>query len=190
MYTLESFGKSHVGLTRSNNEDVFATLPDKHFFVLADGMGGHRAGEVAAQKAVEYICNEVSSFQFQELRKITHFLRKTLQEASAHVWQLSRKVPGYAGMGTTLSCFAIHEGLLFYAHVGDSRLYRFRPDRAQVNPMLHQLTLDHSLKASYADLGCLPIQRHGITRALGTSPYVIADLGGNFSCFSRYLFSL
>ncbi len=188
MYQLESFGLSHIGLARPNNEDVFETIPEKQFFILADGMGGHKAGEIAASEAVRYVCDAVRGVDLSLVKQesISHFLRKTLESASSHVWQLSRKSPDYAGMGTTLSCFLIREGRLFYAHVGDSRLYRFRPSNVgqEISHVLHQLTLDHSLKAcSLADelVGACEIAptafRNVITRALGTSPHVIADVG-------------
>jgi serine/threonine protein phosphatase PrpC len=188
MYQLESFGLSHIGLARSNNEDVFETIPEKQFFILADGMGGHKAGEIAAGEAVRYICDVVRKADLSLLKPeaLSHFLRKTLEAASSHVWQLSRKSSDYAGMGTTLSCFLIREGRLFYAHVGDSRLYRFRPSNVgqEISHVLHQLTLDHSLKAcSLADelVGACEVGqvvfKNVITRALGTSPYVIADVG-------------
>jgi protein phosphatase len=175
-YNIESFGMSDLGLVRQNNEDVFNAVPEKNFFALADGMGGHNAGEIAASLAVQFLCERVSQADLSNsAEEMGQFLRQIVAEANAHIWGLSVQNPHYTGMGTTLCCFIIHDESLIYAHVGDSRLYRFRGH-------LELLTRDHSLRASIQAQGGqeegkeLPC-KHVITRALGTTSNVMPDIG-------------
>jgi PPM family protein phosphatase len=175
---VESYGLSDVGLVRPNNEDVFRILPEKQFYILADGMGGHNAGEVAALKAVESMCASIALFdQESSVEETCNLLRTAIGSANETVYTLSHKNKAYSGMGTTLSCFLLLNDLLIYAHVGDSRLYRKRDT-------LQQLTEDHSLRhimlaneeQPSQDLPAL-LFRNVITRAIGTHPYVIPDMG-------------
>ena len=172
-YKLDSFGISDVGL-RKNNEDVWATLPDKQFFALADGMGGHRAGEIASSLAVQSMCKSMASFEDQpSAEEACMRLREAFARANTKVYQESHQNPEYAGMGTTLSCFMITDDYLIYAHVGDSRLYRYRGK-------LERLTEDHSLRnAKFRDDEIMPplLMRNVITRAIGTHSNIHPDIG-------------
>lgn len=161
-----SFGISDIGRARANNEDLFAILEEKRLFLLADGMGGHLAGEVAAAMTLETF-NDILHPPFPTtIEEGCLFLRKALQEANRRVFTLARDCPNHLGMGTTLSCFLLTEQHLVYAHVGDSRLYRYRQD-------LKQLTEDHSARQ------CRPFRppRQVLTRAIGTSSTLLPDLG-------------
>lgn len=169
---MKSFGTTQKGLRRKNNEDAFDFLPGR-FFILADGMGGHNAGEIAAGEAVRVMKQAVSLIPVDaDLDKMIHFLRGALMEANAQVWKLSQRYRDYHGMGTTLSCCLLHEQHLVYAHVGDSRLYRYRQQ-------LELLTQDHSQQVRMSDAlsSSRAVHRHVITRALGTGPFVIPDMG-------------
>ena len=177
-HQVESYGLSDVGLVRPNNEDVFRVIPEKQFYVLADGMGGHNAGEIAAFKAVESMCASVQLLDKKAIVEETcNLLRSAIYTANQTVYTLSHQNKAYSGMGTTLSCFILRDDALIYAHVGDSRLYRKRHK-------LEQLSEDHSLRhvmlvneeQPSPDLPAL-LFRNVITRAIGTHPYVIPDIG-------------
>lgn len=171
-YTIESFGISDLGLKRSNNEDVFHELPSLRFFVLADGMGGHNAGEVAAREVVYHLSTSIHQlFSSSEetknsLEHLPNHLHKAIQNANLWVHELSEQKAEFCGMGTTLCCLLLHQNSLVYAHVGDSRIYRFRT-------FLEQLTEDHSLikKQENSANG-----KNIITRAIGTTPHVSPDI--------------
>jgi protein phosphatase len=160
-YTIESFGISDLGLCRKNNEDVFHEIPMHHFFVLADGMGGHRAGEIAAREAVHHLSSCVCQFfsQSPDPFHLPDLLHKAVIGANKWVHLLSEQKKELQGMGTTLSCLLIHKNRLIYAHVGDSRIYRYRNT-------LKQITKDHNSEEG----------RHIITKAIGTAPHVEPDL--------------
>ena len=177
-HKVESYGLSDVGLVRPNNEDVFRVFPEKQFYILADGMGGHNAGEIAAFKAVESMCASVAHVEKSDsIEDTCNLLRSAIAAANEMVYTLSHQKKAYSGMGTTLSCFLLQNNALIYAHIGDSRLYRKRQK-------LEQLTEDHSLRHAMLineeqpspDLPPL-FCRNVITRAIGTHPYVIPDIG-------------
>jgi protein phosphatase len=177
-YKIESWGMSDVGHVRTNNEDVFERISDQHFFILADGMGGHKAGEVAASEAVKSVCRSIRyAPSFSSDGEIGDYLVKAIDKANQRVWSLSREDSAFSGMGTTLSCFLIHSDQLVYAHVGDSRLYRYRGH-------LEQLSNDHSLRAILLQEGDIdrdlldqPGFKNVITRALGIQPHIKPDVG-------------
>lgn len=178
-YRLNAYGYSDPGLVRENNEDVWGCLPDHHFYVLADGMGGHQAGEVAAREAVMFICahmrkqiekhaaGEMSAGQAIEL------IRAVIQDTNQFVFELSKTHETLYGMGTTLCTLYFHDDYAIYAHVGDSRIYRFRRHR------LEQLTQDHSLISEMLNQGKITVaDKNGIlykniiTKAIGTDAEV------------------
>lgn len=177
-YKVTVYGASDIGLVRSNNEDSWKNLPDRQFFVIADGMGGHQAGEIASQKTVQSLCHlfekNLDSF-YQDVSSAKVMLSKIIYEVNAFVYNLGRNSPELRGMGTTLCCCFLHPQGLIYAHVGDSRIYRFR------NHHLEQLTKDHSLIRELIDLGELTEDqakkfscKNVITKAIGTQASVEA----------------
>ena len=167
---------SDIGLVRQNNEDALKIIKDEQFFVLADGMGGHQAGEVASNEAVNQLCSLFQSHleRFHlDLETASHCLKDIIQAVNAKIYQLGKKTPAYRGMGTTLCCLYFHIDGLICGHVGDSRIYRFRKG------VLEQITQDHSLLRELIDLGQLSEQQAGdflykniITKAIGTEPNV------------------
>lgn len=182
--TVESYGVSDIGLVRKNNEDVWATTEVPYpFFVLADGMGGHKAGEIAALEAVQQLRKKIKEVLAEvneslSPEEITLGLQAAILSANEHVFRLSVEHPEYTGMGTTLSCFLIYQGTLIYGHVGDSRIYRFRKG------LLKQLSHDHSLRQELLLSGGLDITlaatypyKNVITRAIGTHGSVEPDTG-------------
>lgn len=179
---MDSFGTSHLGKVRSNNEDLFVLIPERAFFALADGMGGHNAGEVAAAKAIETLSQHIRQMpSFANTEEVSQCLLYAIQDANRTIQKSASTDRSLTGMGTTLSSYVIYENDLIYAHVGDSRLYRFRPNAPSP---LQQLSKDHSLRAiliEESDIDPILLDQPGfknvITRALGTQSYVMPDIG-------------
>lgn len=174
MYKFKSFAKSDVGLVRRNNEDVFALLPEEKFYIVADGMGGHQAGEIAAQKAVDYMCGAIKTlFYLNEhqlpLEDLSQKIQLFIQSANYWVNHLGNKNPSLKGMGTTLCSLLFHEKRVIFSHVGDSRIYLLR------EKILTPLTTDHSVDKETSHPVSSSSKRI-LTRVVGTSPEVLADI--------------
>ena len=173
------------GRVRSRNDDtVFA---DMHLglVAVADGLGGRPAGDTASRLAIETLAQTLATLANAHEVARPVALHRAVTRANAHVFAMASRVPGYAGMGTTLVCgwfiSTAELGLqLIVAHVGDSRLYRYRPDG---EPALLPLTRDHTSAQQLVDEGLyttedirrLP-QRHILTNAIGVEPEVDIDL--------------
>ncbi|MDP1835294.1 MAG: Stp1/IreP family PP2C-type Ser/Thr phosphatase [Chlamydiales bacterium] len=178
-YKVSASGLSDIGLVRQKNEDVWGQIPEHHIYILADGMGGHRSGDVAAREAVSAltrILKEKLPSLPDDQRTIFDVggcIRQAIEEANRVVYELSKTDDSLKGMGTTLCCLHIHDEGLIYAHVGDSRIYRLRAGD------LEQLTEDHSLLRELVAAGQIREQNAGdfvykniITKAIGTEPIV------------------
>jgi len=170
-------------MVRSHNEDSIAADPDIGLAVLADGMGGYNAGEVASGIAVELIRTEVKSALANtspedlngngaELLIAEHALR-----ANTAIYQAAQSQPQYSGMGTTLVVALWHDNQMSVGHIGDSRLYRLRGETFE------QVTRDHSLLQEQIDSGMITKDqaRHSqnknlVTRAVGIDPQVEAEV--------------
>ena len=162
----EYAGLSDVGRQREHNEDSF--LVRSPLFVVADGMGGAEAGEVASQTAVKI---------FETASGFPDTLASTVEAANARIHQMAVDDSSRQGMGCTLTAAYADSGRLTVAHVGDSRLYRLRGDSFE------QLTDDHSLVGGLVRLGQLTPeeaethpQRSVILRAVGVEPTVEVDV--------------
>jgi protein phosphatase len=180
--------RSDTGLKRSQNEDRFCTDPESGLYVVCDGMGGHRAGEVASSLAIATIARHVQqSLRDSSLPMMGYddpaFSRQTNRLASAirlanHVInQEACSRPHFDGMGTTVVTAVINGPILSIAHVGDSRLYLIRDGRIQ------PLTADHSVVAEQVREGFLTEeeaarspQKNIVTRALGVEATVDVEL--------------
>ncbi|MDQ4029047.1 MAG: protein phosphatase 2C domain-containing protein, partial [Actinomycetota bacterium] len=125
--------RSDVGLAREVNEDAY--LIDDPLFVVADGMGGHVAGDVASATAVAVIADEFAAADTGDPESLIAVLRR----ANSAIWQKSQSDPSLRGMGTTCTLLTIHDSQAHLAHVGDSRAYLLRDGE------LSQLTEDHTL---------------------------------------------
>ncbi len=171
---MEYGARSERGKVRSSNEDAYAVDSRHRAFLVADGMGGHAAGEVASQLAaqtVEAALAEAAAGPDPDL------LRRAVQEANARVYEAQMEKPEFRGMGSTLTVLAFSGGLYHIAQVGDSRAYLLR------DGTLRQLTQDHSVVWPLYENGILSkedIARHPqknlITRSIGTCPQVEVDL--------------
>ncbi len=169
------------GQVREHNEDSVAHDPLAGFVVLADGMGGYNAGEVASGMATAYLNAEVPRLLKQRPRWDEIDLRQMLQDAVSQanigIYNAANSNPQYSGMGTTLVLGVFMRESLYVGHVGDSRAYRFR------NGQLDQLSRDHSLLQEQLDLGLItPEQaekssnKNLVTRALGVDPQVELEI--------------
>jgi serine/threonine protein phosphatase PrpC len=163
---IEAAGRTDVGRQRETNEDAF--LESSPVFCVADGMGGARAGEVAARTAIETLAGESDSSTGAET-----LLAETARSANRRIHELAQADESLAGMGTTFTAVLVEDGDVVTGHVGDSRLYRLRDGG------LERLTRDHSLVEELVRRGELQPeeaevhpQRSIITRALGPEPEV------------------
>ncbi len=167
---ITAIGISDVGSTRTNNEDVWVTLPEIGFFAVADGMGGNNAGEVAAKETIDSLVSSVKNLHKKTTLELITEIRSAIEKANRHVHEMSSQNKSYQGMGTTLCLLMRTKEAIIHAHVGDSRVYRLR------NKKLSLLTQDHSLFAKWLATGKLAEKcetpypyKHVITRAIGGS---------------------
>lgn len=182
-------GASDVGLQREHNEDSFIVLKEYDLFVVADGMGGHRAGDVASKLATETISEFFKSTANDDVTWPFHFdtnlseeenrLLTGIRVANRQIFERSTRSREYHGMGTTVvgAMFSERKQRMYIGHVGDSRCYRVRDQQIQL------LTRDHSLINDY--LLAMPelteeqrseLPKNVITRALGMQDQVVVDL--------------
>jgi protein phosphatase len=179
---------SHPGMVRAHNEDAVFVDGEAGLAVLADGMGGYSAGEVASGIAVNVVSNglmpELKSGR--ELSKVdvqsglTHaalLLSQQIASANKGIYEAAQARPECAGMGTTIVAAVFHANRVSIGHIGDSRCYRLRADKFE------QLTHDHSLLQEQIDSGQLTaeqarysLNKNLVTRALGIEAIVPADI--------------
>lgn len=164
--------RTDLGKLRRVNEDAMLVMPGCGVYAVADGMGGHNAGDVASNLAVESI-----KYRLRGKRVTPQSLQNAVQESNIVLLRRSQEDPKYQGMGTTLTMLCTQEQEVLVAHVGDSRCYRYRDGK------LAQCTQDHSVVAELMRQGVLTEEearrhpyRNVITRALGTAGYVEADV--------------
>jgi protein phosphatase len=178
---------SDVGKVREHNEDAVGVNADAALLVLADGMGGYNAGEVASGITVRTVLELVGEACAREnrgaldpatgLMRQTVILRDAIARANRVINQTAETQPQCAGMGTTVVACLFYDNKISIAHVGDSRLYRYRRNRFE------QLTMDHSLLQELVDRGfysqeeaAKSANKNYVTRALGVEPTVQVEL--------------
>ncbi len=179
---LEVATATHPGMVRSHNEDSIAADAEVGLAVLADGMGGYNAGEVASGIAVELIRTEMkkvlSATKSEDLGNgAEQLITGHSVRANAAIFQASQSQPQYSGMGTTLVVALWHDNQVSVGHVGDSRMYRLHGGK------LEQVTRDHSLLQEQIDSGMITKEqaRHSqnknlVTRAVGIDPEVETEV--------------
>ena len=167
------------GRVRSSNQDyVFAADTDtgalKNLFVVADGMGGHLAGEYASEQAVQIVLSEIRK---KEKKEPVPILESAISAANKSIYEQSLSDPDKKGMGTTMVAATFYDGHLYVANVGDSRLYVI--SRGE----LRQITRDHSVVAELITSGTVTpdsdiaqSKKHVITRAVGAEENVRVDI--------------
>jgi len=186
--TMRSYGLSDIGRKRTVNEDAYLRDDEVGLWVVADGMGGHAAGEVASQESVDTIFGMVKRGQAnlepgEELTEeragaVRRLLEGAVQAATYIVYAMAELDRGKAGMGTTISAMMRYGDYVVTGQVGDSRIYRVRSEQVT------QLTEDHTLIAWQLKQGLITPeeaavskQRNVITRAVGSREYVQVDTG-------------
>lgn len=184
---LSFVGQTDTGRVREHNEDTIAWDPELGLLVLADGMGGYNAGEVASGIAVKTIVNLVHESVEREdlsvsdsdagLSRPTIILRDAIHRANKIIFQTARTQPQCEGMGTTIVAALFFDNRITIAHVGDSRLYRMRSGGFE------QVTLDHSLLQELVDRGFYSPEeaqraanKNYVTRALGVEATVDVEI--------------
>lgn len=174
---MKTFSITDIGKRRSSNQDyVFSSeqpvgnLPN--LFIVADGMGGHNAGDYASRYTVETIEELIRSSQLSEPAAI---MEAAIQQANCRLMEQAREDEARKGMGTTVVLCSIIDGMLIAANVGDSRLY-------VVNQEIRQITRDHSLVEEMVRMGEMDEEtakghpdKHIITRAIGAATELVVD---------------
>lgn len=184
---LEIFSQTHPGMVRSHNEDSVACEPAYGLVVLADGMGGYNAGEVASGIAVSVMVSEIrralqnasptdrDENGGEELGVM--LLRDNLQKANASIFHAAESQPQYSGMGTTIVSGIFYDNRVAVGHIGDSRMYRLRGET------LVAITRDHSLLQEQIDGGIISVEdarlsknKNLVTRAVGIDAEVVPEI--------------
>ena len=162
-----SFGRTDTGKVREHNEDNFCILADRNIYVVADGMGGHNAGEVASRIAIETLVDHFTPAKVRSMagnrEEIRHSLIAGFHQANKTVIDMASDDPALQGMGSTLVACHLEDSVMHTCHVGDSRCYLAN------NQDLTQITTDHSSAVSVGtgNNNNSPSTRHVLTCAIG-----------------------
>ena len=174
---ITSAGRTDVGVIRSGNEDSYLMVPDRGIFVVADGMGGHAAGEVASDMAVHYVARELDSLRGLSDEQVAERMRGAIRTANGAIFQRTLTEHDKRGMGTTVTALTLFETRFLIGQVGDSRAYLLRDNK------LSQLTKDHSYVQEQVDAGYLTPEQarthpysNVITRCVGANSDVMPDI--------------
>lgn len=185
-FILTAAARCDIGQTRAKNEDQVLCLLDPigvlpNLFIVADGMGGHQAGDLASSEAVNYF-REFIEEHSADSNDMILLLRTAAEMTNRYIYFLSKESPDYTGMGTTLVAATVLGERVFCVNVGDSRLYRFGRDSEQTQPYLTQVTRDHSVVGLLLESGAITEeearihpQKNMITRAIGIDETVEPD---------------
>jgi serine/threonine protein phosphatase PrpC len=170
-------GRTDVGIIRSGNEDSYLMVPERGVFLVADGMGGHAAGEVASEMAVRLISRELGSLRGLSDEQVAERMRTAIRSANAAIFQRTLTEHDKRGMGTTVTALVLFDTRFLIGQVGDSRCY------LQRDAKLTQVTKDHSYVQEQVDAGLLTPEQaryhpysNVITRCVGASPDVQPDI--------------
>ncbi|MGD2126005.1 MAG: Stp1/IreP family PP2C-type Ser/Thr phosphatase [Desulfobacteraceae bacterium] len=187
---VETSGISDVGLQREGNEDSFSVEDALGLYIVADGMGGHLAGEVASQVAVEMINksyrkwsasdtpeDELFGYPDESLSIQGNYILSSIRLANRVIYEMAVEYDQYHGMGTTVSIVLVTPTLIVAANVGDSRIYMVRDGR------IERLSKDHTIVSEQVEMGVMTEEeaatsplKHILTRNLGSSESVEADV--------------
>ncbi len=170
---VSAFGRTDTGKVRAHNEDSFGLLSERHLFLVADGMGGHNAGEVASQAAIEFLSTFLTGKKIRAMHgqaeELRHTLISSFRHANEHIMAMAKEDESRQGMGSTLIAALVDGWELHTCHVGDVRAYRI------ADGAISQLTTDHSYFAEYerkklageTGLPPWPPARNIVTRVMG-----------------------
>jgi protein phosphatase len=170
-------GRTDVGVLRSGNEDSYLIVPEQGLFIVADGMGGHAAGEVASEMAVKIIARELGQIKDVSDLELAERMRRAIQAANAAIFERTLREQEKRGMGTTTTALVLNGARYLIGQVGDSRAYLLREG------ILLQLTKDHSYVQEQVDAGYLTPEQarthpysNVITRCVGANAEVSPDI--------------
>ncbi len=175
---MEHYSLSDIGRHREQNQDCcgFSTSSKHPLFVLCDGMGGHRAGDLASTETVKDVVSTLEELLNEDEGNIFVKITSAVSHANRRVYSMSVTNPSYSGMGTTCDVCVITQDSAYIGHVGDSRVYIFKTKG------LFQITKDHSLVEEMIDQGKISREdaltyerRNYITRAVGTQDRIQTD---------------
>jgi len=187
---LRTSGISDIGLQREGNEDSLLVEDSLGLYIVADGMGGHLAGEVASKVAVEMINksyrkwlmsetpeDELFGYPDRSLSRPGNYILSSIRLANRVIYEMAVEYDQYHGMGTTVSIVLITSGLVVAANVGDSRIYMVRDGR------LERLSKDHTIVSEQVEMGVMSAEeaavsplKHILTRNLGSAENVDAEI--------------
>jgi serine/threonine protein phosphatase PrpC len=175
-------GYTHAGMRREYNQDHIGFDQELGIAVLADGMGGHKAGEIAAHMTVKFVLEKLQKFVLQKTSvsitgsQLLEFVSTTISSSNAEIFRTQQEQEAYKGMGTTIVATLVIGSHIYVGHVGDSRLYLYR------NRKVKRLTKDHSVVQDLIDRGFYTEREareanvgHVVTRAMGTKSAVDVD---------------
>lgn len=180
---MKTFARSDIGKIREMNQDNFFVSDQDDeikLFIVADGMGGYKGGEIASKLAIDsvksYIINNFNETN-KEKEKILDLVKNAVEYANMVVYEKSQEVEELNGMGTTIDVAIIQSGKLYIGHVGDSRVYRLRKE------FFRKLTVDHSYVEQLLKQGNITKEeaynhpkKNMLTKALGCTAYVEPDV--------------
>jgi serine/threonine protein phosphatase PrpC len=183
-------GISDVGLQREGNEDAFSVQSSLGLYIVADGMGGHLAGEVASRVAVEIVGksfrrwfeanipdDELFGYPDASLSKAGTYIKSSIRLANRVIYEMATEYEEYNGMGTTIVTVFVAPDLIVAANVGDSRIYMIRDGR------IERMSKDHTIVSEHVEMGVMTEEeaaksplRHILTRNLGSAENVEAEV--------------
>lgn len=180
---MEAFAKTDVGKARDMNQDYYyipTEIAQLSLYILADGMGGYKGGEVASKLATISVKNYIeSNFEkvCQDKEEILKLIKNAMEYANMIVYEKSKEDEELDGMGTTLEVCLIYNNKVYIGHVGDSRIYRIRKE------FMRKITTDHSYVQKLVKDGTISKEeaihhpkKNMLMKALGCTPYVEPDV--------------
>ena len=187
---IKAFGITDVGLVRKENEDAFSTDDILRLYVVADGMGGHLAGEIASRMAVDLINKSFRKWTYSEtpvdelygdpdssLSRTGNYILSSIRLANRIIYERANEFEHFKGMGTTVAVLILMPEMVISANVGDSRVYLIR------NRQIEAISKDHSIVADQVEMGIMTIEeagkspmKHVLTRNLGSSEDVEPEI--------------
>jgi len=190
MVKLRAFGISDTGRQRDSNEDYFAMDNARGLYIIADGMGGHSAGEVASKVAVETIQRNITNWMNKEiledelfdfadhtLGRMGNYILSSIKLANRVIYEMATEYHEYKGMGTTIGVLVVMPSTVISANVGDSKIYLFR------DSAMEPLSKEHNMVAEQLEMGLISKEeaknsplRHVLTRNLGSLETVNIDI--------------
>jgi len=193
MYHIESAGLTDIGMKRKNNEDSLFLNDKNQFYVVADGMGGHQAGEVASRLVVETLWDYIKRFNGDEdveeladpdesLSKEANRLLSGIHLANKSVYQASQDSETYRGMGSTVSSVYFTDSTLIAANVGDSPIYLIHDGNIELLSVLHTVLAEQRAMDPDNTKQLGNEFKHMLTRAMGVNETVQADIS-EVQCF-------